>query len=220
MTTGETPVIDSVRLATTAVGWNSWSRCGKGAPRLRGSPKEIEKVEFKTILDTSLHDFTRIIRFLFCFWGGCFSKILHILGMIHELGQEDDSLVPTAPAAGGLSLGGPCSVEGTGFGWDEQIRFFAKLRDWLAIFWEPWNNGDFSKDGDFTIKDREFINILLGCAPRHVAQLSKGLCHCCICIASCKSTAKDLTRTLTSPHPSPDPNPSNVINVVCRKRAR
>ena len=118
------------------------------------------------------------------------------------------------PAAGGLSLGGPCLVEGTGFGWDEQIGFFAKLRDWRLIFWEPSNNGDFSKDGDFTIKDRKFINILLGCAPRHVAQLSKGLCHCCICIASYKSTAKDLTRTLTSPHhPHTQPKQRDQRNV-------
>ena len=71
-----------------------------------------------------------------------------------------------------------------------------------------------AKIADFTIKDREFINILLGCAPRHVAQLSKGLCHCCICIASCKSTAKDLTRTLTSPHhPHTQPKQRDQRNV-------
>ena len=37
--------------------------------------------------------------------------------------------------------------------------------------------------GCFAIRD-------FWCASGHVAQLSKGLCHCCICTASCRSIAK------------------------------
>ena len=146
MTTGETPVIDSVRLATTAVGWNSWSRCGKGAPRLRGSPKEIEKVEFKTILDTSLHDFTRIIRFLFCFWGVAFPNPSHI-GDDPWTGTGRWLIGSNCPSGRWFIAWRTLLGRRTGFGWDEQIRFFAKLRTGWRFFGNHETMGILAKMG-------------------------------------------------------------------------
>ena len=76
------------------------------------------------------------------------------------------------------------------FGIERRGHFEKNMLQHVAAGCWRWNNNE-QKQGNAARKDAGCFALRhFWCASGHVAQLTKGLCHCCICTASCRSIAK------------------------------